>query len=543
MKRVWLTTVAALAVCTPVWAQEAPSVATPAAATSDKPAKWDVQAPPGPARTVNIDVTSGTWMSLDVSPDGREIVFDLLGDIYVMPIGGGEAKPILSGVAWEMQPKYSPDGRYIAFTSDRGGGDNIWVVNRDGSNPRQVTDESFRLVTQAEWSPDSQFIVGRKHFTSGRSLGAGEMWMWHRAGGSGMQLTERRTQEKDTGEPAFSPDGRYLYFSDDSTPGGTFEYSKDPNGQIYVIRRLDRETGEISPFVTGPGGSIRPTPSPDGKTLAFVRRDRYQSVLYLKDLESGRETPLYAALDRDMQETWAIHGVYPTFSWTPDNKQLIVWAGGKIQRIDASTGTATEIPFHVQDTRQVQDAVRFNVEVAPDQFDVKMVRFAETSPDGSKVVFEALGHLYVRDIRADGTTSQPRRLTRQSEHFELFPSWSRDGRSITYTTWDDQKLGSVRVVSASGGEGRTVTQTPGHYFEPTFSPDGQTVVYRAGRGGYLTSPLWSMNPGIYQVSARGGESTLVTESGSEPHFGATGDRVFLSDRKDGKKERFLDLCV
>ena len=538
MKRVWLTTVAALAVSMPAWAQEAAPAETPAAATAEKPAKWDVQTPPGPARAVNIDVTSGTWMSLDVSPDGQEIVFDLLGDIYVMPIGGGEAKPILSGVAWEMQPKYSPDGRYIAFTSDRGGGDNIWIVNRDGSNPHQVTDESFRLVTQPEWTPDSQYIVGRKHFTSGRSLGAGEMWIWHRAGGSGVQLTERRTQEKDTGEPAFSPDGRYLYYSDDSTPGGTFEYSKDPNGQIYVIRRLDRETGEISPFVTGPGGSIRPTPSPDGKTLAFVRRDRYQSVLYLKDLASGRETPLYNALDRDMQETWAIHGVYPTFSWTPDNTHLIVWAGGKIQRIDAKSGAATEIPFRVRDTRQVQDAVRFNVAVAPDQFDVKMVRFAETSPDGSKVVFEALGHLYVRDIRADGSTSQPRRLTRQTDHFELYPSWSRDGRSITYTTWDDQKLGSVRVVPASGGEGRTLTQNPGHYFEPTFSPDGQTVVYRAGTGGYLTSPLWSMNPGVYSVPARGGESSLITESGADPQFGASSDRLFLRGRKDGKNSLY-----
>ena len=534
MKRVWLTTVAALAISMPAWAQEAPAASTPATATSEKAEKWDVQSPQGPARTANIDVTTGTWMSLDVSPDGQEIVFDLLGDIYVMPITGGEAKPILSGVAWEMQPKYSPDGRYIAFTSDRGGGDNIWVVERDGSNPRQVTDESFRLVTQPEWTPDGQYIVGRKHFTSGRSLGAGEMWMWHRAGGGGIQLTERRTQEKDTGEPAFSPDGRYLYFSDDSTPGGTFEYSKDPNGQIYVIRRLDRETGEISPFVTGPGGSIRPTPSPDGKTLAFVRRDRYQSVLYLKDLASGRETPLYAGLDRDMQETWAIHGVYPTFSWTPDNKHLIVWAGGKIHRIDASTGQATEIPFRVRDTRQIQDAVRFNVEVAPDQFDVKMVRHAQTSPDGTKVVFEALGHLYVRDIRADGTAGEPRRLTRQSDHFEVFPSWSRDGRSIVYATWNDQQLGSIRVISANGGQSRTLTQTPGHYYDPVFSPDGQNVVYRAGQGGYLTTPLWSMNPGIYRVSARGGTPELITDSGSNPQFAASGDRLFLTKRKDGK---------
>ena len=156
--------------------------------------------------------------------------------------------------------------------------------------------------------------------------GATRTEIWDRSGGGGVQMTERRTQQKDTGEPAFSPDGRYLYFSDDSTPGGVFDSSKDPNTQIYVIRRLDRETGEITPFVTGPGGSIRPTPSPDGKSLAFIRRDRYKSVLYVMDLESGRETPIHDALDRDLQETWAIHGVYPAISWTPDNRSIVFWA-------------------------------------------------------------------------------------------------------------------------------------------------------------------------------------------------------------------------
>ena len=275
--------------------------ATPGAAEAkkDEPPKWDVSAPPGPSRQVPIDVTSGTWMSLDVSPDGREIVFDLLGDLYVMPIGGGEARALSTGVAWDMQPRYSPNGRWIAFTSDRGGGDNIWIVDRDGSNPRQVTKETFRLLNSPDWTPDSEFIVARKHFTSTRSLGAGEMWLYHRSGGEGLQLTKKRTEQKDTGEPAFSPDGRYLYFSDDATPGGIFEYSKDVNGQIYVIQRLDREKGEVEPFVTGPGGSIRPTPSPDGKSLAFIRRVRYKSVLYVMDLASGRETPVFDGLDRD----------------------------------------------------------------------------------------------------------------------------------------------------------------------------------------------------------------------------------------------------
>jgi len=505
----------------------------------DKP-KWDVSARHGPGHDVPIDTREGTWMSLDVSPDGREIVFDLLGDIYVMPIAGGEARPLTTGNAWDMQPRYSPSGTEIAFTSDRGGGDNIWVMGRDGSAPRAITKEAFRLLNQPEWSPDGAFVVARKHFTSTRSLGAGEMWLYHRSGVTeGVQMTKARTKQKDTNEPAFSPDGRYLYYSDDATAGETFNYSKDPNDQIYVIQRLDRQTNEVEPYVTGPGGAIRPTPSPDGKSLAFIRRDRYKSTLYLLDIASGRETPLTNTLDRDMQETWAVHGVYPGMSWTPDSSAIVYWAGGTIHRIDARSGQVRDIPFHVTGSRFVEDALRFPKDVAPDSFDVKMVRFAHASPDGRRVVYEALGHLWIKDT-AGGA---PRRLTRATDEFELYPSWSRDGKEIVYVSWNDATAGRVKVVPASGGTGRSVTAEPGHYLEPVFSPNGQTIAYRKTSDGYLTTPLWGRDPGIYVVGARGGTPKKVTKDGTLPQFGASNDRLFFlaSEKEDKRSLRSIEL--
>lgn len=522
VRRLLLAALAVFACASPALSQDKPA----------EPPKWNVNAPPGPTRDVPIDVRTGTWMSVDVSPDGKEVVFDLLGDLYVIPIAGGEAKALTTGMAWDMQPRYSPNGRWIAFTSDRGGGDNIWVIDRKGGEPRQVTKEAFRLLNQPSWTPDSEFIVARKHFSSTRSLGAGEMWLYHRSGGEGLQLTKKRTEQKDSGEPAFSPDGRYLYFSDDTTPGGVFEYSKDVNGQIYVIQRLDREKGEVTPFVTGPGGSIRPTPSPDGKSLAFIRRVRYKSVLYVMDLASGRETPVYDGLDRDMQETWAIHGVYPAMAWTPDNRSIVFWAGGKILKIDIASKALSDIPFHVQATRAVQEAVRFPVEVAPKDFKVRMLRWTAVSPAGDKVVYQALGHLWIKDIKGGA----PRRLTRQTDHFEFYPAWSRDGRSIVYTTWNDQEFGAVRVVSASGGEGRVVTSQPGHYLEPAFSPDGAQIVYRAASDGFLTSALWGRDTGLYAISAKGGgKPALVSKAGIQPQFGASSDRVFFMTIEDEDK--------
>ena len=495
--------------------------ATPAP-SKDAP-KWDVNAAPGPKTTAKLDVTEGTWMTVDVSPDGKDVVFDLLGDIYLLPIGGGEATSLTSGSMWDMQPRFSPDGKLIAFTSDRAGGDNIWVMNRDGSNPRQVTKESFRLLNSPAWSPDGQYIAARKHFTAGRSLGAGEIWLYHVSGGDGLQVTKKANEQKDVGEPVFSKDGKTIYYSMDATPGAFFEYNKDPYAGIYAIRAVNIETGENEGVTGGPGGAVRPVISRDGAKLAFARRIRDKEVLMLRDLISGREWPVYDGLERDMQEAWAIHGLYPTFAWTPDDAAIVIWAGGKLRRVEVKTKAVFDIPFHVKDTRAITEAVRFPIEVAPNEINVKMLRFVEVSPTGDKVLFQALGRLWIRDF----PEGKPRRVTAQTDHWEMFPSFSRDGKSIVYTTWDDDKLASVRVVAASGGEGRVLTTKPGHYVEPAFSPDGATVVYRRSEGGYIRSDLYSSNQGIYKIPTAGGASILVTKRGTRPHFGLASDRVFF----------------
>ena len=284
--------------------------------------------------------------------------------------------------------------------------------------------------------------------------------------------------------------------------------------------------------MTGPGGSIRPTPSPDGKSLAFVRRVRYKSTLFVRDLESGRDTPLFDGLDRDMQETWAVHGVYPSMAWTPDSRSIVFWAGGRIHRIDVASRQVTNIPFHVSGTRRVQEAVRFPVPVAPARFDVRMLRWVEVSPRGNQVLYQALGHIYVKDL-PNGT---PRRLTRQNEHFEFYPSWSRDGRSVVYATWNDETLGTLRVAPASGGEGRVISAKPGHYIEPSFSPDGSKIVYRTTSDGFLRSAHYAGTPGIYVTPASGGTPVLVTRRGALPMYGATGDRIFfITFEAEGKR--------
>lgn len=497
--------------------------------------KWQVNAPQGQFETVNIHVQQGSWMNVNISPDGKTMVFDLLGDIYTMPVSGGKATALTNDIAWNMQPVFSPDGKYIAFTSDRDGGDNIWIMHADGSQPRAVTQENFRLLNSPAWSPDSQFIVARKHFTAGRSLGAGEVWQYHISGGNGVMLTERANDQKDLGEPAFSPDGKYIYFSQDDTPGKTFHYSKDSESGIYTIKRFERETGNIDVILDGAGGAIRPTPSPDGKYLAYIRRVDFQSTLFLYDLHSGEHIKLYDGLDRDMQETWAIHGVYPTLSWTPDNSALYFWAGGEIKRLQIANKQLSTVPFEVNTDKQIQTAVRTQQNLDQSQLDVKMLRFTQISPDGKQAVFTALGHLYITDI-AD---PKPRRITRQNTDFEFYPQFSRDGKELIYVSWNDQTQGAVNIVNLRNNRVSKLTSEPGKYIEPTFSPDGKTVVYRKIGAGSLLPKQWSLHTGIYKISSRGGEATLLSRNGRAPMFGASNDKIYAMDF--GASPRFISI--
>ncbi len=495
--------------------------------------KWDVAAPPGmKMRQVPINVSEGTWMNLDVSPDGRTIAFDLLGDVYTVPIAGGRATRISAGMPYETQPRFSPDGRQIAFTSDRGGGENIWLMNTDGSNRRPLTKETFTLLNNPTWSADGKYIAARKHFTTQRSLGTGEIWMYHVAGGNGVALVERPNPrfQKELGEPMFTPTGDAIYFSRNTTPGDIFEYAQNSNQQVFAIERYDLKTAERTTVAGGPGGAVRPTPSPDGRYLAYVHRERAKSKLYVKDLRSGEERKIYDNLDQDLQETWAVHGVYPNMDWTPDSRSIIFWAGGRIRRVNSDGSGAAEIPFQVSDSRDVIDPPRPQVDVFSETFTTKMPRFASLSPDGRRVVFESLGRLYSKE----GAGGAPRQLTANDGDFQLDPSWSRDGSRIVFVSWNDQRLGEIRTMNADGSDVRTVTRMPGHYRRPSFSPDGQTIVFVRGGGGELTSDRWSQDKGVFRIPAAGGEATRLTREGGNPHFGAAADRVYMEVSEDQK---------
>lgn len=533
---------------------------------AQKDKKWDVNNPEGlPYKDVEFQVNEGTWMNLDVSPDGTTLAFDLLGDIYTMPIAGGTATCLRSGIAWEVQPRFSPDGKQILFTSDAGGGDNVWVMNADGSKARQVTKESFRLLNNGVWL-GNDYIVARKHFTSTRSLGAGEMWMYHISGGDGVQLTKRKNDQQDVNEPSVSPDGRYVYFSEDMYPGGYFQYNKDPLNQIFVVRRYDRQEGKIEDITGGSGGACRPQISRDGQWLAFVRRVDTKSVLFIRNLESGLEYPLYNELDKDQQEAWTIFGIYPGFAWLNDRpsragamSEIVIWAGGKIKKIswhwtqiaadDRNTPSAvpqvsvSDIPFSCTVKTKVAETLRFENKVFEEQFKVRAIRQAATSPDGTTLVFNAAGKLY-RKTLPDGAPTELLSGVSQSpvimkgtepapEYLQFEPAFSAQGNKLVYVGWNDLNAGALFLIDNWGVKGASLsrlTAEKGIYRTPQFSPDGTKIVFRLQDGDDETGPMPSRKPGIYVLDLlkRSDAPRFITEEGENPHFSADGKRILVN---------------
>ncbi len=495
---------------------------------ADKP--WSIDDPKGPAESVAFTTDEGTWLHLDVHPDGQRLVFSLLGDLYLLPLAGGEAARITSGPAYDVQPRFSPDGKSIAFASDRGGIENLWVCDLGGKNARQVSSEKTSTVSAPAWSPDGEYLVGRKRLTDLSSLGTVELWLWHLKGGQGVQLT-KKDEQPDAADAVFSPDGRFLYFS---ARDNRYQYDRNVNTGIWQIKRLDRRTGQTTPVTGEFGGAACPAFAPDGKTLSYVRRVRAKTRLEAMDLASGRTRLVADDVQRDNQESFSFHGVFPGYDWTPDGRGVVASAAHKLWRYDAATGARAAIPFSANVEQSVTQALRFPQRLGAATLRARQLRWPVESPDGKTLVFSALGHLYAMDLPA-GT---PRRLTQDAD-FEYAPAFSPDGREVAYVTWNDDAGGHVWRRPLAGGAPVQVTRVAAQYVNPAFSPDGQKLAFVRGSGatfrdGDLGDELWFE---LHWASAAGGESSYVTSlknrganrRSPRPTFTADGERLYFVD--------------
>ena len=483
-------------------------------------------------------------MSVDISPDGSWIAFDLLGHIYRMDAAGGESTVLTqsSGIAVNTHPTISPDGREIAFVSDRGGQDNLWVMKADGSSARQIYSDMKARVAEPAWTPDGKTIVvtKRNEQYSGFYRTIDELWQFPRQGGEGKRLVNF-AYSSDDAAPAnaglwvgvdraqwasFTPDGRYVYF-----------HSSAFTGSGRQLRRMDRHSGHIDTVTESTGrhqaccgrpayplrlGEVAPEVSPDGKWLAFARklpggRTAYRgkeimgrTALWLRNLETGDERIIMDPISSTVFEyhpSWHTRTL-PGYSWASDGQSIILSQGGKIRRLWLESGRVDTIKFSARVHRTISEQARGEVTLDDRQFTARSLRWPASSPDGSRLVFEAAGQLWIMKL-PDGKPAPL--LPAGSDAFAMTPSWSPDGLWITYVTSDEVAGGHVWKISARGGVPEKITAEPGIYMYPNWLADGRSIL--VSRWPQALTPDLDLAQWQWQlISAQDGTTKSLTDS-------------------------------
>jgi Tol biopolymer transport system component len=477
-------------------------------------------------RKIEFTTDEGTWLSLDVSPDGKTIVFELLGDIYTLSIGGGEAKLISGGMAFDSQPKFSPDGKWMAFISDREGSENVWIMHPDGTEVKQVSKDPNNEFASPSWSPDGNYIYVSK---AGFGITTFEAWMYHVQGGTGVQITKAkaapntpRNERHNALGIVASPDGKYIYYA---ARRGGFAY----NAQLplWQIARRDRKTGDEDALLQQPESSFRPVLSPDGAQLLYVTRYETESGLRMRNLQTGEDRWVKYPITRDDQESRFTRDLFPGYAFLPDGKEIVYNQDGKIRRLNLATGAETVIPFAAKVSQEIGPKLDFPQRVEQGPVKVRLIQGPVESPDGKKLAFSAMTHLYVMDLPG----GKPQRLTSGNAR-QFQPTWSPDGKSIAYVTWSNQG-GQLWNIPATGGTPQQLTKSFALYSNPVWSPDGTRIVALRGNAYDRENREFdggqTFNADLVWIPVEGGEANLIlpARGAGSPHFTHDKDRIYV----------------
>lgn len=422
-------------------------------------------------------------MSVDVSPDGRTIAFDLLGDLYLLPIDGGNATVLTSGPDWDQSPRFSSDGAHIFFTSDRIGHKNVWRVEVASGRVGQITKSSSDFVGPLNWSYDQSHLIAAKSsdaFFSGESSltfvhpETAESSSIGPIGGTRFDLQTMSMLRP--GRKEFSgvqDDRNYIYF-DETFLGGSGQFSTR-------IIKLDVEHGSRSALTPklAEYSEYNPQVSPDGKTLVTFRQLKDRTTeLWKRDLDTGSEQRLASLGLQDDANFFSTSHAHPSFAFTPDGSSVVYSLDGKIRRSSLTGEHNSVIPFQAKVSLRIRDRVMRSEPTLVDMERTPTIRWPQLAPDGKALVFSANGYIWRKSLNS----GHVERLT-QIDQLEFMPSFSRDGEKIVFVSFErtDGAFWSS-CISTLQLESRTperiLCAEPGeNLMLPSFSPDGQRIAF------------------------------------------------------------------
>lgn len=507
---------------------------SPPVVSGKPPVPYGVQGqslPLQPARKIAFDTSEGTELSIDVSPDGRTIIFDMLGDIYELPLAGGTARRLVGGMSLDTQPVYSPDGRSILFLSDRSGAENLWLMDADGSNVRQISPyDDDPVFVSPEWAPDGESILISRFWADRNAY---ELWQFRPVPGDvGEVLRSSKGAEGadiNTLGARISPEGSEAYFASLESKSPDF----DALTPWQIVKR-DLKTGAeqfVLPAVTDEGIAVprmRPAVSPDGQSLVFAERRGGKTALMGMDIASADLRQL-GETDPDSVLAAMTHDAIPRFDFAPDSSAIFVNRGGRIDRISLDTGDADAIPFTVHVEQELGPLVRHAAVFEDGPVRARLLMAPDESPDSRTLAFSALGRVIV--AKHDGAEL---RALRQDDVRGYQPSWSPDGTSIAYVTWTHEAGGQIWLSAADGGAHRQLTEEDAFYTHPVFTPDGGAIVAvrsasEARRTTYME--YGQLRDAELVLIALDGTAPRVLASGrigGTPHFASLADEVLFN---------------
>jgi Tol biopolymer transport system component len=490
----------------------------------------------------DFQVSEGTFTSLDVSPDGKTIVFDLLGGLYLLPIEGGTARPLTDGLAYDQMPSYSPDGSRILFLSDREGASNLWTIAPDGTRASRLTSQmpDHRPTEQyffPRWAPDGLSVVFGRLTAFDWPIQITRLWL------SNGQQEDLKLTGGEFGpiSPTFSPEGRYVYYSTGLDCAIEVGYQDvGPCSQLHAWDTYNR-FDSIQSYPQG--GGVSPLVSPNGRWLVYATRFDADTGLVLRDRTSGNERRLAFPVDHDIQDSVSVNGALPASAFTPDSLKYVTSIDGKIVTISLDDGRITNVPFVARVRRELRPLLVFQKRLPTESIPIRYIRSPRISPDYKQLLFVAGDKIWIMDAKS----GRLHRATRDSR-IERFASWTPDGRDIVYSAWSAQEGGNVYRVSAgtSPSTGHLISSTPGDYVDVEMSPDKEWIAATRGVGPEEQgqAPLFD----IVSIPTRGGPTTYLTTAnhaiglGHSPqafgettllHFASGSDRVYFMEPRAG----------
>ncbi len=427
----------------------------------------------------------------------------------------------------QIFPSFSADGSKLLYQSDESGFDNAWISNVDGSNARQITTTPPTCWARRRGGPTTTRSRSCRPTRPSVDEGLGNPLV-RRARRQGAVLVEMPANRRDVQEPSFTPDGKFVYYTQRVIEPNIYINAMNPN---YVIKRRELESGATEELMGGWGSATTPEVSHDGKKVAFIRRVKEKTVLFIYDVASRTQTPVFdRSGSRSARRLRAAECLFPALRLVP----------GQPAHRDLGQRQA------VQRRHANQHGYRNSIPVCTPSIASPRPRISNRTRRRTRSRFDRCDNSRPRTManvwyspRSIGyglsrSPAAPARLTK-SAAFEFDPAFSRDGRSFAYVEWDDERGSVLKVTNGAGRNGRTVATSRGVIRKPSFSPDGKRVVYRIDEadknmGGYGT------HPGIYVVPAAGGESRYVVEGEDRPMFSPDGQRIYFIEAAKVKGE-------